>query len=293
MINMNTEEIEKKKENTLRVLTTVYNLPSMPSIIYEVSQIIEDPMASASQLGKIISKDQGLVTKILSIANSPLYGIPRRVSTIDFAVVILGFNHIKNIVIALSMMDAFKILSSSKFKQKEFWLHSFITAVASKRLADDLGISISGEAFTAGLLHDLGIPIIYKYFPKEFNRIVDLCNKEDMSYHNAEINTLGLTHAEIAGVLIEQWNLPVSLTSVVLNHHNPSNLEQNRQLTSLVHVADFMTQKLGLANFSWDSNYELDEGVINILRLGDLDYLYEFIESYRELFETQIEIIKI
>lgn len=293
MINMNTEEIEKRKENTLRVLTTVYNLPSMPSIIYEVSQIIEDPMASASQLGRIISKDQGLVTKILSIANSPLYGIPRRVSTIDFAVVILGFNHIKNIVIALSMMDAFKILSSNKFNQKEFWLHSFITAVASKRLADDLGIPTSGEAFTAGLLHDLGISIIYKYFPKEFNKIVDLVDKEDMSYHNAEINALGLTHAEISGILIEQWNLPVSLTSVVLNHHNPSHLEQNRQLTSLVHVADFMTQKLGLASFSWDSNYELDEVVINTLRLGDLDYLNEFIESYRELFETQIEIIKI
>ena len=165
------ENIETKKERALRILSSVYNLPTVPFIIFEVTKILEDPMASAAQLGKIIGKDQGLVTKILSVANSPLYGIPRRVSTIDFAIVILGFNHIKNIVIALSMMDTLKKFGDGQFQQKQYWMHSFITATASKRIADDLGITTSGEAFTAGLLHDLGIPIIYKYFNKEYLQI--------------------------------------------------------------------------------------------------------------------------
>ena len=136
-----TEVNEQNKKKVNRVLSSVYNLPSVPTLIFDVTKIIEDPKSSAAQLGQLISKDQGLVTKILSVANSPLYGIPRRVSTIEFAIVILGFNHIKNIVIALSMMEAFKNIGDTKFDQKSYWEHSLLTATAAKRIADDLGFA--------------------------------------------------------------------------------------------------------------------------------------------------------
>ena len=144
-------------------------------------------------MGKVISKDQGLVTKILVVANSPLYGIPRRVSTIDFAIVILGFNHIKNIVISLSMMEAFKSIQGAKFNQKKFWQHSILAALTAKRIADDLGYYFSGEAFTAGLLHDLGIPIIYKFFNKEFLDITEKQKNSGKSFLDVEKDVLGVT----------------------------------------------------------------------------------------------------
>ena len=80
-------------------------------------------------LGKVISTDQGLVAKILAVANSPLYGIPRRVSTIEFAIVILGFDHIKNIVMALSMIEAFKRDDGKNWDNASYWVHSLMTAM--------------------------------------------------------------------------------------------------------------------------------------------------------------------
>ncbi|PID62498.1 MAG: histidine kinase [Ignavibacteriae bacterium] len=275
------------------MLSSVYNVPTVPQIIMEVSNIIEDPKTSAAVLGKMISNDQGLVSKILTIANSPLHGIPRRVSTIDFAIVVLGFNQVKNIVIALSMMETLKVIGNKKFNQKKYWEHSILTAAASKRIADDLGYQISGEVFTAGLLHDLGILIIYKFFNDEYQEILNKVKKEKISYLQAEEECLGINHQEIGRYLADKWNLPLSISDVILYHHNPSQCEENKELTALVHLADFMTHKLMIGDFSWDDTSELDYEVINILRLGDEEYLESFIFSYKELFEEQKKIINI
>lgn len=283
---------EERKEKAKRKLATINNLPSIPYIIFEVTKLVDNPSASASQLAQIINKDQGLVTKILSVANSPLYGIPRRVSTIDFAIVILGFNHIKNIVIAISMMDAMKKVASTGFDQRKYWIHSLITAAASKRLADDLGFPQSGEVFTAGLLHDLGLPIINKYFPKEYLNIVKAVQEENLTYREAEIRELGFTHEEMAKSLMDRWNLPESLSEMVLFHHNPSYAGQNKHYAYLVHLADYMTHKLMIGDFAWDFTFYLDSGIFAVLNLGNEEYLEGFINNYKPLFEEQFNNIK-
>jgi putative nucleotidyltransferase with HDIG domain len=259
----------------------------------EVSSLIDNPKTSASILGKMISNDQGLVTKILTIANSPLHGIPRRVATIDFAIVVLGFNQVKNIVVALSMMETLKVVGNRKFDQKKYWIHSILTAAAAKRIADDLGYQTSGEVFTAGLLHDLGIPIIYKFFNDEYKEIVNAVEKEKITFLEAEEKYLGITHQEIGKFLVDKWNLPVSIADVLNYHHNPSLAESNRELTALVHLADNMTRKLMIGDFQWDQSSVLDPEIIDILRLGDQEYLENFIYSYKDLFKNQIEAINI
>jgi len=293
MNNTGTENINYDEERVHRILSTVYNVPTVPQIILEVSSLIDDPKTSASILGKIISNDQGLVTKILTIANSPLHGIPRRVSTIDFAIVVLGFNQVKNIVVALSMMETLKVVGNRKFDQKNYWVHSILTAAASKRIADDLGYQTSGEVFTAGLLHDMGIPIIYKYFNKEYKQIVNAVSKKDMNYLEAEEKFLGITHQDVGRYLVDRWNLPIAIADVISYHHQPTLAEKNRELTALVHLADNMTRQLMIGNFSWDETTILDPNIIEILRLGDEEYLENFIYSYKELFEDQMEAINI
>ena len=292
---ISSEEINatKNNERVFNILSSVNNIPPVPYIIHEVSTLVGDPKTSAAILGKIISKDQGLVTKILTVANSPLYGIPRRVSTIDFAIVVLGFNQIKNIVIALSMLDTLQKIGNRKFQQKKYWLHSLLTASASQRIADDLGYQTSGEAFTAGLLHDLGIPIIYKLFNDEFKKIEAAVSKEKISHLEAEKKCLGLTHQEVGRFLLDKWNLPISIAEVISHHHQPSLSEEHSELTALIHLADFMTKKLMIGSFSWDSTSEIDLEIIDILKLGDEEYLENFIYSYKELFEEQIKVFGI
>lgn len=287
------QEIQQRRERNKNILAHVYNLPSIPVVMLEVNKLLDNPMTSATELGKVISKDQGLVTKILTVANSPLYGLPRRVSTIDFAIIILGFDHIKNIVLALSMIEAFKNKSDKYLDRKKYWAHSIMVASTAKRICDDLGYHFTGEAFTGGLLHDLGIPVIHKYFNSEFIKISDLVEAKNYTFNNAEEEVLGLTHHDIGYFLAQRWNLPLTLADTILNHERPEQSSQNKTLCSVIHLADYMTGRLGAGEFSWDKDYQLDTSIIKTLNLGDEQYLDKFVQSYKTPLLTQIDSLKI
>lgn len=288
---MTEEQLQEKREKTQLVLSNIYNLPAVSAVMMEVSRLLDDPSTNTSVLSEMIGKDQGLATKILSIANSPLYGLPRKVSTIDFAILIIGFQDIKNIVIALSMIESFKNKTDKNLDQKEFWLHSIITGNAAKRIAEDLGYRIGGEAFVGGLLHDLGIPVIHKYFHSNFENIVKNFTENGMTLLDAEIEELGYTHQDIGRFLAEKWNLPGHLCSAIQKHHTPSGAEEDDVLTSLIHVADYMTQKLDVGNFYLDNNYQVDEAALKNLKFESREKLDEFLEKYRELFHEEAESI--
>ena len=278
-----------KRDKNKRKLAVIKNLPSVPLIMMEISKVLDNPRTGASDLGKLISKDQALVAKILSVANSPLYGLPRRVATIEFAIVILGFDHIKNIVVALSMMEAFKSHEEKNWNRHAYWVHSIITASAAKRIADDLGYKKTGEAFTCGLLHDLGISVIQKYYHDEFQEICSLVESQQMRYLSAEQKVLGFTHQDIGQFLAEKWNLPAILAEGILHHHQPSLADEEKVLAAIVHLADYMTVRFSMGNFEWDDNMSLDTNIIEILNLGDEQYVESFIESYYDLFQVQLE----
>lgn len=286
-------EIEYKKALYTRQLLRIKNLPSIPAIMMEVSSLLNDPKTSASELGRIIAKDQAMVAKLLMIANSPLYGIPRKVSTVEFAIVILGFNHIKNIVVALSIMDAFQEKSRLFWNREKFWTHSLVIGVLSKRIAFDLGLTISSEAFTAGLLHDLGISAIQRFFPVEFNKICHLVETENIRYSVAEKLTIGLTHCEVGQFLINNWNLPQNLSNAVRFHHEPGQMDENNTLASIIHLADYMTQRYQQGDFNWDENMEFDSSIIQSLSFTDTYHLNAFVDSYKELIEEHINSIEL
>lgn len=289
---MEDKQLKEKREKTSLVLANVYNLPSMSSIMMEVSRLLDDPSTNTDTLSKMIGKDQGLSTKILSIANSPLYGLPRKVSTIDFAILIIGFQDIKNIVIALSMIESFKNKSDKNLNQDEFWRHSILTGNAAKRIAEDLGYRIGGEAFVAGLLHDLGIPVIHKYFHSTFLEIVKKV-EEGHTFIEAEFEMLGMTHEEIGKFLADKWNLPSPLIDCIYHHHHPAEASENEVLTAVVHLADMMTQKLELGTFYWDDTNKIDKSIIDTLKFESEEKLEEFITGYEELFKKELEEIRI
>ncbi len=286
---MSEQELEQRRKRTKLVLSNVYNLPAVSQVMMEVSNMLDNPTTNTAKLGDMIGKDQGLATKILSIANSPLYGLPRKVTTIDFAILIIGYQDIKNIVIALSMIESFKNKTDKYLDQKEFWLHSILTGNASKRIAEDLGFRIGSEVFVSGLLHDLGIPVLHKFFHTEFMEIVDEVNETGKSFHEVEIEKLGYDHQTIGRFLAEKWNLPMQHCSTIENHHNPSKAEENQVMASVVHLADYMTQVLEIGNFYWDNNYVLDESIIDTLKFGSREKLDEFVSGYKELFQQEID----
>ena len=200
-------------------LARLRELPTIPHIMAEVLRAMEDPDISASKLAKIIEKDQSLTAKILKSANSPLYGFVRRISTIDLAIVVLGLNTIREIVLSLVIYKFFAKIDPKYFNVKAFWEYSVFCGSTSKLMARKLGYRLAGEAFVAGLMHDVGILILVEYFENDYKKIFNISYTDKISELEAERQVLGFTHAEIGYWLAEKWNLPDPLCQAILHHH--------------------------------------------------------------------------
>ena len=285
-------DLEKRMEKTKLVLNNINNLPTTPRILQEALDLLNNPMSNNHNLAKAISKDQGLVTKILMIANSPLLGLQRKVTTIEYAILVLGYSEIKNIVSVLSVIESFKNKTDKYLNQKDFWVHSFLTGAISRRLAEDFDFPNEGEAFIAGFLHDLGISVIHKFFHSNFIEICKQVNENNVTYLEAELNILGMTHQQIGHYLIERWNFPDQLCDAILNHHNPENSVKSKQLASLVHLADYMTQKLNIGSVYWDSNIVLNVQELEMLRIRTMEEADSFILKYEDMLKNQIESVR-
>jgi HD-like signal output (HDOD) protein len=230
---------------------------------------------------------------VLAIANSPLYGLKRSVSSIEFAILILGFQEIKNIVAALSFADSIEVTPTVHFNPQEFWLHSILVGTAARGISQNLGFEFGSEAFVAGLLHDLGILVIYKYFHSEFIQIIGKASSENIPIFQAETEILGLTHQEVGGFLADKWELPLILCDAINYHHAPYLSGENRIFVSIIHLVDYMTQRLGIAGFYWDKKIELDSRVLGILNFPSKDSVDAFIADYDEMFRVTAESLKI
>ncbi len=284
-------DYNQKRERTELILKRINTLAPIPKILQEVLQLLNNINTSPHLLSKAISKDQSVVLKILTIANSPFYGLTKKVSSIEFAIMILGYDEIRNVVSALSLMESLKNKSDQYMDQKNFWMHSYVTATIAKKLALDMGLEKSGEAFIAALLHDLGISIIHRFMHTDFVSICDLVSS-GASYYDAELQVIGMTHGEIGEILLKYWNIPDLIGEIVCNHHNPKLSERLPVLTSVVHLADYMTQQLRVGEFNWDDGLELNDHIFSALNIKDLAELGKFIDSYKEPLLAQIESLR-
>lgn len=284
--------LEEKRKKTELVLGNVYNIPAMAGPVSEILKMLDKPTTNNQTLSALISKDQAIATKVLSIANSPLYGLRRRVSTIDFAIMVIGFIEMKNIVMALSLMESFKIKTDKNLDQKDFWLHSLLTGSAAKRIAKDLNYHSEGTAFVAGLLHDLAIPIIHKYFHTSFIDIITDVKNNGKTFNEAELNCLGYNHQEIGDMLCAKWNLPSVLCDSIRHHHNPQDAKIDKTLVAIVHLADYLTQRLQIGQFYWDDNYIFDAEILKILDIGSEEELEKMTQGYKELFAEELHSLK-
>jgi putative nucleotidyltransferase with HDIG domain len=230
-------------------LSKIDDLPSLSAIANNIILITQNPKTSALEVGRAISQDQALVSKILRVANSPFYGFPQTITTITHAIVILGFANIRNLVLMASIKD---VLSSEDdtghFDREEFWKHSLACGVTSKLLAKKLGIQNIDEAFIWGLLHDLGKLVLDAYFNEDFTRVVQLAKKEEMLISDAEQQVLGMDHAAVGGIVADKWNLHPALLKVIRFHHHPPRAKESMRLVSIVHLADVLCRAIDLGN---------------------------------------------
>ena len=278
-----------EKELLKKKIQSIIQLPALPAIAIEIINMVEDPRTSASMLGRVISKDQVLTAKVLKIANSPFYGFSRKIATIDFAIIVLGFDTLKEVVMSVSLISSLSKKLTREFNSRQFWDHSIACGVIARALARNHGYRVIGEVFIAGLLHDIGILIINQYLFNEYKEIVKLIKQEKISLEDAEMRVLGVTHGEIGSWLAEKWNFPGQLVDTIAYHHHPIQSEQYREIVSIIHMADVLCQKLDNGYFELEKDINLDTQGEGMLNLQDFNLTEDFVNNYRQIFEEEIE----
>ncbi len=240
-----------KTEQAIRkTLETISTIPTLSIVIDKLAKLLENPRTSAEEVGKAITTDQALASKVLKLVNSAFYGFPGKIGTITHAVVILGFSTVKNIVLTASIFDAFAKHGNvrSGFDMEKFWLHSIGCGAASQAIAKHVGFKEKEECFIAGLIHDIGKIIQCHYFPEEFEAVFKNARSKGILFCESEKEVLGITHEEIGAIVARRWNLPENLQHVVNFHHNPLPAHESYTMTAIVHIGDILVRAMDIGN---------------------------------------------
>ncbi|MEA3546776.1 MAG: HDOD domain-containing protein [Thermodesulfobacteriota bacterium] len=230
---------EDKRQQYRKALKQIKNLPTLPGIVGKLSKMADDPDTTTEQMGRVLSKDHILAAKLLMLVNSAFYGFPQKISSLSSAIILLGFNVIKSLIISASI---FELMESEDL---ELWEHSLGCAVVCNVLAKRLEINDPEEVSTAGLIHDIGKVAIKIELPKEYGQIEKLVAEGNIAMREAELRVLGLNHAEVGGWLAKSWNLPDKLVEPIACHHAPKKAREERLATAIIHFSDIMIRGMG------------------------------------------------
>lgn len=214
------------------------SLPSLPSIAMQVLEMAQKDAVDIAEIARIISKDPALSGKILRTVNSSFYGRSQSISTISHALVILGLQSVKTLVLGFSLVTNLKQTKSKGFKHLIYWRRSIYAATAARTIASRAAVVQQEECFLAALLMDIGLLVLDQVLGEEYDRI-----HEQTPIHAqliaAENAALDINHAQVAGILAAQWKLPPVLSEPMAHHHDPSVILDPtvRKLADVVHLA--------------------------------------------------------
>lgn len=254
------------------LLLAVKDLPTLPAVLEDVSRLLEDPRSSTQQVAKLISRDQVLSAKVLKMVNSPVYGFPGRISTIQHALVLLGNNVIRGLIISTSVFDLMTTSMSG------LWEHSVGCAMACGVIAREAGFKEPEEYAVAGLLHDLGKVIVALQLPEAKADIDRAVRDEDLFYLEAEKKMLGFGHDRVNSWVADHWNLPLNLKIGISGHHRPVSAQHYPKMACVVHVGDFITRILEIGSGGEDHVPSLDPQALELLSL-DLSHLDKVMDA--------------
>jgi HD-like signal output (HDOD) protein len=229
------------------IIQNIKNLQTLPTIYTSISEALKDPLVTPEKLAQIISKDQVSSVKILKVANSPFYGFRGRIDTISQAILYLGFDEIKNIIFALSVVNIFtKDREILNFKPTDLWAHSIAVGIATRLIGSAVGEKELENYFLAGIIHDIGKLLFIEFIPKDYEKVLKLVGEKNCSIKDAEIEILGMDHCKAGQILAEKWKLPNGLQDAILLHHTGIKVNQTNKLLASVHIADILTTALNL-----------------------------------------------
>lgn len=220
-------------------LEKIDTLPTIPSTLKKLLSVIENPKVSLTEIGSFISNDPVLTSRVIKVVNSPVYGFPGRISSVNQALILLGLNVVKGMLLGVSVFEAMKKAMEG------LWEHSVGCAVTSKIIATKKGVGDVEEMSVAGILHDIGKVALGLKFSDEYKGVIKSAVDKNMLIVDAERELFFITHADAGAWIGRRWNFPKSLLEIIEYHHKPHLSKGFSIQTAVVHLADVLVRAKG------------------------------------------------
>lgn len=277
----------------LNIIDSLGQIPTLPVVVSQLLKVINHPNSGADNAATLVEKDVALASKVLKLANSSYYGIPRTITSIKSAIVILGFSTVKSLVLSSSVLKIFDDNGEGKgaFDKNAFWNHSIEVAMMSKSIARlSRSKGIDGDlAFSGGLLHDIGKLILAQYSGPDYQEVLDAAVLGEKTTQELEKELIGITHCDISSMLLERWGIPESLQIPVKFHYEPREAPEYQELSKILYVADHLSGLNESCCIKGEKLLEFDKTILDDLGInknpkdllehirGDLSEVAEFI----------------
>lgn len=226
------DTVENFAEQYAEVFSSIDDLPTLPELLWELQGAIQNPLYGSHEIALIIEKDPSLAVNVLRLANSAYFGARETFLSIRDAVTRVGLKEIERLARTVLVIDTFKNVGTS-MDHILFWKHSLQVATIAEFLAEgnpEQSTLLPEEAYTAGLLHDVGKLLLDQYFPEEFEKVRAYSKLHSGSDAEAERYVLGIDHGEVGAGLMELWSLEPNIIEAVHWHHTPDSADAGQQI---------------------------------------------------------------
>ena len=269
-------------EHSLKLAAAVDGMPAFPKSVQKILELTRDVNCSPKDLVQVIDKDPVVTVKVLRVVNSAYYSLPKQITSINHAVVYLGFNTIKNLALSIAAIGMLPASNAAGFDGAQYLIHSLSTAAIAKQLALRLDDADPMDCFIAGLLHDFGKVVFAQFMPAEFRKALETSQWNESSLHLALRELIGADHAVVGAMLVEKWRFPQELVETIRCQYGPE--VKDTPMIACVFAANQISKKL---EFGFAGNLFVEElppaiaqrlgGTLDelIASLGDLAPLLE------------------
>ena len=279
-----------------KIYSKIEEIPTLSPLLQKIVGLINSSRSGAHDVTDIISHDPSLTSKVLKVANSAYYGFSRKIDSLERAVVILGFNMIRNLAMSIGFIRTFSSgKKSGRFSRERLWIHNLAVATIMKELAMRHGSQEESESlFITGLLHDIGKMVLDQFFTEEYQQVLDEAGcRESRSVCEAERKYFGVDHGEVGSILLKRWNFPGAICNLVALDHSTEVPEGvNAADVAMLHIADILSKEAGMGVSESITASEIREADLDTLGVGVNEieamrgYLSEAKESIYEFYGT-------
>ena len=226
------------------ILVSVEKLRPIPSNVTRILKEIDDPNITLTVISEYVGLDQALAALVLQMSNSVAMGYGRTCSNLREAVMRIGLNRLKSLLLASAAAGPLtKSLAGYRLGGGDLWNHALSVAIASELLAKMISYRDAEEAYVSGLLHDIGKLLLDQYVLTDYSKIVEYIQQSKMPLWEAEEKLIGIDHATVGGLICERWQFPMVLVDAIRYHHYPAKASVNPQLPAIVNLGNAIISK--------------------------------------------------